>query len=548
MFQIVPATGQLLTKSRLNYEALDLPEDGPSGGQYKTIKGSKVTATDTADRYGKIVGPVPVIQRDEPKKADPNPGDTNANIVVNDENETPLIMSITVKAGTTEVSQFSEDRTDTTVGSYDVEGGDDLDTVTVTWSVEGSDAADFSIGNDGALAFKAVPDFENPTDRDEDAATAGNQGAKDNVYRVTVKATLGTGADAQTAIRAVTVTVTNVDELGTLSGPTPAPDKYAENSTADLGAYTVTAIEGVTPKWSLEGADSDDFMLVNPTADDADTVNSKVLKFKDESVPDYEMPTDRDEDPDTAGDQGAGDNMYKVTVKAENGGETQTMAVTVTVTNAEEAGTVTLTPTRPSVGTRIEANVTDPDGGVTGTWQWASHAAPTDGTTAPAADSEDWSDISGATDASYTPDAADNGKFLRATASYTDGHGSGKTAMAVSESAVALVTITDGPETVSYLENGTDAVGTYTGDPADDITWSLKPGDDASAFSISTGGVLSFRSSPNYESPGDANSDNIYMVTVVATADVAIAERLVRVTVTNVDEAGTVTITPRTWW
>ena len=199
LFQVVPATGQILTKSRLNYEALDLMEEGPDGGQYKTIEGSDaITATDSAG----------------------NSSDTDVNIVVNDVNETPLLTTVTVKAGTTEVSELSEDMEDTvagrTVGSYEVEGGDEVDTVTVRWSVEGPDVDDFSISSDGVLTIKAVPDYENPTDRDEDPATTGDQGKGDNVYKVTVKATLKATLEDDEATREVTVTVTNVEEDGTI--------------------------------------------------------------------------------------------------------------------------------------------------------------------------------------------------------------------------------------------------------------------------------------------------------------------------------------------
>ena len=56
------------------------------------------------------------------------------------------------------------------------------------------------------------------------------------------------------------------------------------------------------------------------------------------------------------------------------------------------------------------------------TWQWAR--SPDKGT---------WFDINGATSASYIPDATDdNGKYLRVTASYTDGHDAGKTAVGIS--------------------------------------------------------------------------------------------------------------------
>ena len=52
------------------------------------------------------------------------------------------------------------------------------------------------------------------------------------------------------------------------------------------------------------------------------------------------------------------------------------------------------------------------------------------------------------------------------------------------------------------------------------VTWSLS-GADRSKFDISEDdGVLTFKtgSLPNYEMPGDADMDNVYEVTVVATA------------------------------
>ena len=47
MFHIVPSTGEILTGSRIDYEALDLPEQGTPGGQYKTISGVTVTVADS---------------------------------------------------------------------------------------------------------------------------------------------------------------------------------------------------------------------------------------------------------------------------------------------------------------------------------------------------------------------------------------------------------------------------------------------------------------------------------------------------------------------
>ena len=105
-----------------------------------------------------------------------------------------------------------------------------------------------------------------------------------------------------------------------------------------------------------------------------------------------------------------------------------------------------------------------------------------------------------------------------------------------------------GVSSVEYGEKRTDAVATYTApDPeGDEIAWTLAAGGDNTLFAISEDGVLTFVSQPNYEAPGDADTNNIYEVTVTATdddADSPLADSHdVMVEVTNVEEAATVGI------
>ena len=76
--------------------------------------------------------------------------------------------------------------------------------------------------------------------------------------------------------------------------------------------------------------------------------------------------------------------------------------------------------------------------------------------------------------------------------------------------------------TLSIAENST-ALTTITATDAnmiwgDSIKYSIGAGGDGSAFTIdATTGVLKFIAAPDYETPTDANHDNIYAVTVVAT-------------------------------
>ena len=96
---------------------------------------------------------------------------------------------------------------------------------------------------------------------------------------------------------------------------------------------------------------------------------------------------------------------------------------------------------------------------------------------------------------------------------------------------------------IMYAENGMDPVATYTAvDPeGESISWSLAEGDDMAEFTIKDG-VLRFKSSPDFEMPADADSDNTYVVTIRASdgGDNTTAEKVVTVDITNVDEDGTV--------
>ena len=115
---------------------------------------------------------------------------------------------------------------------------------------------------------------------------------------------------------------------------------------------------------------------------------------------------------------------------------------------------------------------------------------------------------------------------------------------------VTVTNVNEGPTvsgsgSITYQENGTAAVATYSAtDPeGDSITsWSLPNTThetDRSQFSISSNGVLSFRNSPDYETPSDSNADNIYKVTVQATSSGGTDDMDVTVTVTNVLEPRT---------
>ena len=166
---------------------------------------------------------------------------------------------------------------------------------------------------------------------------------------------------------------------------------YAENGTGPVASFTAFDEDGDAIVWSKSGADAGDF----------DISAGGVLSFK--KSPNYESPADADKD-----------NVYMVTLEASGG----TRDVSVTVTNEDEGGSVSLNDRQPQAGAgqTVTASASDPDGDIVGTtWQWSKSM-----------DMSEWADIAGATSSAYTPQEDDAGYYLRATAMYSDGLGTGR--------------------------------------------------------------------------------------------------------------------------
>ena len=130
-----------------------------------------------------------------------------------------------------------------------------------------------------------------------------------------------------------------------------------------------------------------------------------------------------------------------VVVRAtDSSGATATIEVTITVTNVDEAGSVSLRPAQPRVATAYEAVFGDPDGVVgQSDWMWERSSDQTIWTMIVdfGIDRLSYNRVMPASaGAIYVPTEADRGMYLRVTVSYTDGEGSGKSLIAVSEHVV----------------------------------------------------------------------------------------------------------------
>ena len=248
-----------------------------------------------------------------------------------------------------------------------------------------------------------VEDTYDP-DADSPSTTFTDTGATEGeTYEYRVRALNAGGAGAASESASV------LAEL-VISGPSAV--SHPEESAFRVATFTAGPARP-SLVWSLTGDDNGDF-----------TIEGGILRFAGSPpMADYESPADDDQD-----------NAYSVTVQADETGATSvTMGVTVTVTDVDEAGTLTLSSTRPKLGTALTATLDDPDSVSDGTpvYSWERSLSP-----------NSWAVISGATSSAYTPVAADTGRFLRATVTYEDGHGSGQTANTVAYEVVTASLLT----------------------------------------------------------------------------------------------------------
>jgi Ca2+-binding RTX toxin-like protein len=153
--------------------------------------------------------------------------------------------------------------------------------------------------------------------------------------------------------------------------------------------------------------------------------------------------------------------------------------------------------------------------------------------------------IAGARALTYALVAADVGHVISVRASYTDGQGFAETVTSAPTAPVATansapVITSDGggaAASVPVAENST-AVTTVAATDADagtTLAYSIVGGADAGKFTIDAAtGALSFVTAPDFETPADADGDNVYDV-IVGASDGSLADtQAIAVAVANV--------------
>ena len=460
---------------------------------------------------------------------------------------------------------------------------DYLDSI-ADWQLEGDDAGAFDLSGrfePRYLQFKEAPDYENPTDLNND-----------NVYEVTLVATdtdpLGTGAGIGKVN--VWLIVTNVEETGKVvftAGETAylnemlvAEVQDPDDHGGDLGE-PYQGVHIVNWQWSRAGTDA-----ANTTFDEivGATTNRYTPRAMDRgyylrATARYTDPLRTEDHPSNVEDQRIGEDSLRIEIV------TTDNAVRVapgpeSAPTFDQTGTVTR---RVAEDTLPGGNVGAPVAAMAATAN-ETLAYTLEGSDAQYFNVDDMGQITvggspgEGTDPELDYDDPQKQQRFSVTVKVEVTGGEANQNAQVDVNIIVTnvnespkITDEDGevvepPVAVSYPEINADgapntaAVATYVGtDPEGaTISWDLR-GADAALFTI-PGGVLQFRAAPDYENPkdkagantatseadGTAANNNIYNIVIRAIASRApgdtgpaeTVDTLVAVTVTDVDEAG----------
>ncbi len=403
---------------------------------------------------------------------------TTITVNISDVNEVPLFGAI---AGEISVNE-NIDTTLTTITASDEDGD------TLAYSLTGDDSSLLSIDSNGNVSFKASPDFEVPSDSNED-----------NIYSFAVVA--DDGSLSATSPN-VLVSINNLNDNAPI---------FVDLSTSVEVTNGQTNVFDIT----TTDADGDDVTLTKAGTDSSAFTISDSGSLSFSSAPDFANPTDSD-----------GDNVYKLNIVASDGSfTTSSDEISITVLEVNNPPVINDLQTSYTLDENIAEiatfSVTDPENnqltvGVSGD------------------DSTGFSVVSNLLyfegGLNYeSPSDTDTNNIYTVTVFADDGFN--RTTQDVE------ITISDVPEApefvgltpeVSVDENERIIVGLNVVDPeGGGVTFGINGGDDSSLFRIFTidseNGNLAFNAfdGVDYETPEDANGDNVYEVQLIAAEDSA---------------------------
>ena len=475
----------------------------------------------------------------------------------------------------------------------------DPETDGIEWNVRGVDAADFEISSAGVLTFIDSPDYENPTDRARITVDLNNDGDEDdpgeaafiendNNYQITVSATeMSDALPAKRTDIALTVTVENANDPGelTLQWLQPEVDTPITATLTDSDGTINSSGGDLGWTWyTSKVADPEvgtDFHWNEITANvtqgtPAATVSSYTPQGDTVAA-----------DDDTAVDEGKHLRVKVVYTDMQSTAPRTVYGISMNPVRAQVSSPgdngspdfVELTDTRTvpesmavggDVGLPVVATDPDPEDIVTYSLEAVAMPIPNNGDVGFFDIDKATGQITVAQDLDYdaaegrTDDAPAGTYMVIVRATDPSGLSDPITITITAEDVNEAPEITGRAE-LSVVEGIVDPLPGDTGetgqanryepveqdDPDSIATWGLE-GDDADAFNLSGNfepRFLRFKEAPDYENPTDANKDNIYEVTIVATDTgpsgtvPGIGRTNVTVMVTNAEQAGKVVFT-----
>lgn len=327
--------------------------------------------------------------------------------------------------------------------------------------------------------------------------------------------------------------------------PVDKPLNQAPVITSNGGGDTgfVAVAEEQTAVTTVKATDADGNALSYGISGGADaarfTINpsSGVLTFI--TAPDFEAPVDADRN-----------NSYEVKVTASDGSLTDTQTLTVQITNIKESAAPQITSDggADTAFLSLDENLT----AVTKVTATDVNGDSLKFTISGGADADLFKITSStgklsflsAPDYEKPQDSGSNNVYevvvMVSDGSLTDTQKISIQILNVLEGAPPQITSNGAAATANIsIAESQQAVTTVTATDVDGdiVTYRLATGTDESLFQINTNsGKLAFIKPPDYETPRDANQDNIYILTVIATDGVFESSQLLFVTVTDAQE------------
>jgi len=386
---------------------------------------------------------------------------------------TPLVLT---------VASFTEFKLiENTSGAWPIEASVNKSGSPITHSISGGpDSTDFSISGN-VLSFTGSANYEAASDKN-----------KDGVYEVYVQISSGSASSSQT----VYIRVTDVNESPVISTKTISSQPENSSTIVTISANDEDLNSTLTYSFFDSGSAKDEGLLSIDAASGAVTFLT---------APNFESPSDLNSD-----------NTIDFSVVVSDGTLSTQADYSFAIINVNEAPAISsssfsIAELSTSVGT---VAASDPDAGSSLSYSLTSGTGAVD-------------------DAKFSINSSTGGISFLATPDYESPTDSGLNntydlTVNVSDGSlttskiisVAVANVNESPSfsiasSQSYTENSAATISVTASDPdaSSSLTYSLS-GTDASKFSISSSGNLSFAAAPDYETPVDSGGNNIYNVSV----------------------------------